>query len=75
MSSVFLLFLFTSRLIAADKINRNVDTFGSLRIYPETLYFSILPYYEVDIPEQEAKLFGANGVTKYETVSIHLLLN
>lgn len=44
--------------------------FSSLYMYPKPATLPILPYYEVEIPEQEGKFFGGAAATRYETVSV-----
>jgi len=78
MSSVLLrsvLSLFTAHAVICTAIasrshNRGVSSFDSLHLYPRPAYLPIMPYYEVDIPEQEGKFFGVMAATRYETVSI-----
>jgi len=74
----FVMFLFTAHTVFvytafAGRIhNRDVSSFDSLHLTPRPAYLPIMPYYEIDIPEQEGKFFGVMAATRYETVSIKM---
>jgi len=59
--------------IASRRYNRDVSSLESFHLYPRPAYLPIMPYYEVDIPQQEGKFFGVMAATRYETVSIIFL--
>lgn len=71
--SALFLFAVVCTANAGRSHRRDVSTLDSLHLYPRPAYLPIMPYYEVDIPEQEGKFFGVMAATRYETVSIPLL--
>lgn len=73
MSPVILLFLLVGYMNTASckSRQREINFFGPFHPYPQPVNLPLLPQYEIDVPEQEGKLFGHSGVaaTRYETVS------
>ncbi|CAI6348268.1 unnamed protein product [Macrosiphum euphorbiae] len=68
-SSLFL-FAVVCTANAGRSHRRDVSTLDSLHLYPRPAYLPIMPYYEVDIPEQEGKFFGVMAATRYETIIV-----
>lgn len=74
MAPVILLFIFLEYLNMGDCKSRqtedNYTYYSPFQPYAQPVHLPLLPQYEIDIPEQEGKLFGGVAATRYETVSI-----
>lgn len=40
--------------------------------YAQPVHLPLLPQYDIDVPDQEGKLFGGVAATRYETASIQI---
>ncbi|VVC27804.1 Hypothetical protein CINCED_3A024349 [Cinara cedri] len=69
--------LFAVAVVVAGRRRDNrhsyINSYGPIHLYPHPAYLPIMPYYRIDVPDeqrQEAKFFGVMAPTRYETIIV-----